>query len=644
MGVRRKHSRRSTPAKDFRLRVDLLEDRCLLSGTDGISANEQLMIYVLNRARNNPVQFQVEHSDRVTVDLSDITPQPPLAVNAVLTASTGFKAAELADSDYFEHQSAVTGLFPNELARNCGYVLPDFYPNDQNNIESLAAGFPATIINLLEDLIEDRDLDPPGHRIQLLATIDFFQTHREIGVGFANNPGSTFRNYLAIHTAVTNDDDLFLTGVVYDDANSNGRYDLNEGLPGVTISDGTRSVATNAAGGWSLPTSPGARSVTASGAGFVGSDTIPVEVTDSNIEIDFLSGQRGQVNFVGVDPGFLEFATVESAVAENAGSVTITVARRDGASGTVQVAFRTTTSGDAIAGQDFTATSGTLTFADGETSKSFAITILDDAFVEQEETIEVTLSSPTGGAQLGDIQTATIRILDFEPAVIKGRVFDDLNGDGGRSVDEPILPSTLLFLDLNRNGTFETGEPTRLTRTNGRYRFGNLAADNYRVCVAPLSGFVLQCSDVTVAAAETATGVELGTFRPATIRGRIFDDSDRNTLQDGDEFNVSLVTVFLDLAGDGAINGADPVRTSSATGTYRFRNLTPGTYQVRLVVPSGFEPVSPVDAVATMSVQSGRTARVNFAIDEQPLGAAVRSGARAPFDTRDVWWTLDRDL
>ena len=258
---------------------------------------EQLIIYELNRARNNPARFAQENG--LSVDLSGVAPQPPLAVNNALVGSASFHAEEMAAFDYFAHQSAVTGDFPNKVARDHGYVLPDFYLDGANNIESIAGGtFLVNAVDPLSLLIEDEGLDPPGHRIQLLAMASFFQTHREIGAGFGFNAAATLRNYYAIQTAVSPGRDQFLTGVVYNDANGNGRYDLGEGLGGVAVGNGVQMVSTNAAGGWSILVGPGTQTVTASGGGFSGLAAATVTVTSNNVEIDFVSGnQSGQVDF-----------------------------------------------------------------------------------------------------------------------------------------------------------------------------------------------------------------------------------------------------------------------------------------------------------------------------------------------------------
>ena len=71
-----------------------------------------------------------------------------------------------------------------------------------------------------------------------------------------------------------------------------------------------------------------------------------------------------------------------------------------------------TASGTAIAGQDFTEATGTVTFAPGETRQSISVALVDDDTHEATETFSVTLSGAVG-AELGD-STAIGSILDDE--------------------------------------------------------------------------------------------------------------------------------------------------------------------------------------------------------------------------------------
>jgi hypothetical protein len=61
---------------------------------------------------------------------------------------------------------------------------------------------------------------------------------------------------------------------------------------------------------------------------------------------------------------------------------------------------------------DYTIKLGTLTFADGETSKTLLVPIVDDAYVEGNETFTVTLSNAMGAGSLGNNTTTVVTITD----------------------------------------------------------------------------------------------------------------------------------------------------------------------------------------------------------------------------------------
>ena len=85
--------------------------------------------------------------------------------------------------------------------------------------------------------------------------------------------------------------------------------------------------------------------------------------------------------------------------------------RIGGSNGAVGVSYATGT-GTAIAGVDYTAASGTLSWAGGDAaSKTFTVSITDDVVFEGDETVNLALSSPTGGATLGAPATAVLSLL-----------------------------------------------------------------------------------------------------------------------------------------------------------------------------------------------------------------------------------------
>jgi tetratricopeptide (TPR) repeat protein len=114
------------------------------------------------------------------------------------------------------------------------------------------------------------------------------------------------------------------------------------------------------------------------------------------------------------NPGTLQFDPATYAVGEAAGTSTITVTRTNGSGGAISVDYASS-DGTASAASNYTAASGTLDFAAGQASKTFTVPILNDAGNEPDETVNLTLSNPTGGATLGGQSTVVLTITDDDP-------------------------------------------------------------------------------------------------------------------------------------------------------------------------------------------------------------------------------------
>lgn len=82
-----------------------------------------------------------------------------------------------------------------------------------------------------------------------------------------------------------------------------------------------------------------------------------------------------------------------------------------------------TSSGTATSGVDFSSTSGTVTFAPGQTSRTILVQTLDDTAYEGNETFAVNLSNPVGGAIVDGQGVGTI--VDNDPQPTKFYVVDD---------------------------------------------------------------------------------------------------------------------------------------------------------------------------------------------------------------------------
>lgn len=258
---------------------------------DPASPAEQWLVYELNRARWNPTAYAADHG---VTPAAAVIPQPPLAGNTALFGSTGFKAQQTYQyptkfqsnpslPNYHCSNATGTWVCPNQLAVNHGYPLPSWWPLNQNFIEvywaSSGTGLPNGVAGFLAS----------SAHVGVL----FQWTNYEVGVGQHDGcqPGAASAcNYVFVHVGQRSPVKLFISGVVYDDANGNGLMDLGEGLPGVAVSGGSGlGTTTNAGGGYSLQVTAGTYTLTASGGGFPGA-TANATVSSYNVTADFVAG------------------------------------------------------------------------------------------------------------------------------------------------------------------------------------------------------------------------------------------------------------------------------------------------------------------------------------------------------------------
>ena len=153
---------------------------------------------------------------------------------------------------------------------------------------------------------------------------------------------------------------------------------------------------------------------------------------------------RGLTGPLGVTvPGPAALSVADASVDEGPGvtlDFAVTLDRERHAAVTVDYA---TSDGTATAGSDYTATSGTLTFATGETSKTVSVAVLDDSHDEGSETMTLTLSNASG-ARIEDAEaTGTIENSDAMPKAWLARF--------GRTVADQVLDAVEGRLEASRS-------------------------------------------------------------------------------------------------------------------------------------------------------------------------------------------------
>lgn len=94
--------------------------------------------------------------------------------------------------------------------------------------------------------------------------------------------------------------------------------------------------------------------------------------------------------------------------------------------------------------------------------------------------------STGGGVHLIDLQPTQIRIdVNFgnygQRGSISGRKFNDANGNGIKDANELGVEGVIIYIDVNRDGVFNLGEPSQVTDEFGRYKIDRLVPGTYLV-------------------------------------------------------------------------------------------------------------------------------------------------------------------
>jgi uncharacterized protein YkwD len=257
--------------------LEQLETRCLLSIAPPTAA-EQLMLEELNDARANPAAY----GQSIGLDLSNVAPSQALAFDPRLIDAARGHSIDMSVQGYFDHNTP-SGETPSQRMAAAGFDVA-------SSGESIAAGggFTTSAITL-RALIVDGGVPNLGHRMQLLAIDPYAATHNAVGIGIVLDGSGPLGNYYTIDTASSLTNLPYITGVVYDDANHNGAYDMGEGLGNVNITvAGMGTIQTWSTGGYSFQVGPGIYNVTASGGGLAAPITSTIQIGSQNFRLNFM--------------------------------------------------------------------------------------------------------------------------------------------------------------------------------------------------------------------------------------------------------------------------------------------------------------------------------------------------------------------
>jgi Ca2+-binding RTX toxin-like protein len=259
---------------------------------------------------------------------------------------------------------------------------------------------------------------------------------------------------------------------------------------------------------------------------YEGNETVQLGLTNPTGDATLGAQNAATLTIIDNDapvPGSLSFSDANYSVNEDGTPIyTVTLIRTGGSDGEVSAQVNLS-NGTAVAPDDYSNSSIVVSFANGETLKTVTIPVVNDTIYEGNETVNLTLSNPTGGATLGTQTTATLTIVDNElpPAELSfNQAIYSVNEDG-----TPIVAVTVIRAG-NSNGTVSA----KVNLSNGTA----VAPDDYNsnsivvtfnngetaktVTIPVVDDLIVESTEtINLTLADPTNGAILGTQTTATL-------------------------------------------------------------------------------------------------------------------------------
>ena len=345
---------------------------------------------------------------------------------------------------------------------------------------------------------------------------------------------------------------------------------------------------------------------------------------------------------------------ISGATVAEGGTLAFVVTRTGYTAVASSVSFATS-NGSAVAGSDYNAASGTLSFAPGQTSATINVSTIDDSVIETTETLTVSLSSPTAGATIS-AGSATGTILDNDLAFAIGNA---AAGEGGTLVftvtrqGSTANPGSVNFA----TGNGSAGAGSDYTATSGTLSFA-AGQTSATITVATIDDLVIEPTETMVVNLSGATGG--ASISAPTGTGTITDNdsafviADTSALEGGTlSFTITrqgntatAASVSFATANGSAVAGAD---FAASSGTVSFApGQTAATVNIATVDDSVMEPaeamtVSLSGATGGATV-AGATATGTIIDNDSVLsisGASVAEGGTLVFTVSRSGYTAN---
>jgi serine-aspartate repeat-containing protein C/D/E len=197
----------------------------------------------------------------------------------------------------------------------------------------------------------------------------------------------------------------------------------------------------------------------------------------------------------------------------------------------------------------------------------------------------------------------------YQPQTINGIVFNDANHNGGDDNQEGLV-GWQVYVDENKNGKLDAGEPVATTNNSGGFSIPNVAPGIYSVRAVLPMGWSPESGNGSYVEVVTSGQTPYSLFMSylssaGSISGSVFIDSNGNGKLDAAESPAQNWVVYDDVNNNLKLDAGDIQALTDGMGVYRLLQVPLGTAHVRTRLPSGW--VQTNSPTTTVKVVSGMT-------------------------------------
>ena len=276
--------------------------------------------------------------------------------------------------------------------------------------------------------------------------------------------------------------------------------------------------------------------------------------------------------------------TGPATIDEAAGIATYTITLSNPSSTAISVDYATA-NGSATAGNDYTATTGSVSFGPGETSKTITVPITNDTLFEGNESYSITLTNPSSNASIDNTQQSVTTVItdnDSAPTVIvTGETITEGDTlDFSVALSNPSATATTVALTLN-SGTATVGTDTTTpvqVSVDGGSSFTNVFVNldgtfNVSVPANSTQGIIVRVPTVNDTIDEPTETISLSASAP----GQTIASTAIGSILDNDNAPVISITGTTSL-NETAANG------SANVASYTVSLSNPSAVEIKVVV------------------------------------------------------------